>query len=48
MNLRELYLEFNLFTPDECKKILSYNDSFEFTNYTIKLGKKFFKNGRSS
>lgn len=47
MNLRELYLEFNLFTPDECKKILSYNDSFEFTNYTIKLGKKFFKNGSS-
>ena len=41
MNLRELYLQFNLFTPDECKKILSFNDKLEFTNYTIKLENKF-------
>ena len=47
MNLKDLYLSFNLFTPEECIKILSFNDKLEFTNYTIKLENKFIENGSS-
>ena len=47
MNLRDLFLQFNLFTADECKKILSFNDNLEFTNYTIRLENKFVENGSS-
>lgn len=50
MNLNTVinsYIEFNLFTKKECKKILENINNLQFTNYSIKLGKKFYENGSS-
>ena len=47
MNLRKLYYEFDLFSPQECRDILLFNNDLEFTNYTIKLDNKFVENGSS-
>ena len=46
MNLNTVtnsYIEFNLFTKKECKKILENINNLQFTNYSIKLGKSFMK-----
>ena len=50
MNLNTIinsYLEFSLFNREECKKILENISNLQFTNYSIKLGKKFYEKGSS-
>ena len=41
------YLEFNLFTEDECKLILQNMNELQFVNFTVKLEDKFYPNGSS-
>lgn len=47
MNYRDLFIEFDLFSADECKNILPHSNNLEFTNYSIKLKNKFTENGSS-
>lgn len=41
------YTQFDLFTTDECKKILDNVSNLRKTNFTIKLSRKFIRKGSS-